>query len=588
MHIRVNDISIKKKLTITFIIFILIPTLLLCIYSYSQIQRYIRSEIISSGNATLDQVKYNIMSKVEIIENVSSNVCYNSGLIAFLKRTFTSTPTSIDEYFNIIVPIVEHAVLYHKFSIADISVYMTNESIPEGFGYFRYESTLKDMDWYKNFMQSNKNSAWIIPEESDLNDKSSSAASLMFMFVRKISPPNDRHLGLVTVKIPQSELFSSLQLPDNPNSFFVLTTEGNILFSVENDTIPSEEVLEKIITMPSGHFIYDNILYLTRTLSSLDIIICKTVPLSNRSYAMNSLTLTFIVLILIVFLMVILFFIILRGVFTEINNQLDLMTLAVQNDFKYRIPVKRKDEIGQIAQHFNTLLEKINVLLKNLVIKETAHKDAQFKALQFQINPHFIYNTIDVFVNKLALSGNYQIADSMASFGRMLRYNIGKKEIFATLQMEIDYIKSYIGIQKLRFEERLKLDISVPKEFLSFRIIKFILQPVVENSILHNMDTDNIVLNVSISANVSDENLIISISDNGKGIEPGKLKELNTQFKTSEYKHLSNRKSTNIGMQNINERLKLFYGNEHYVRMESEYGKGTTTIITIPTNIALG
>ena len=82
-----------------------------------------------------------------------------------------------------------------------------------------------------------------------------------------------------------------------------------------------------------------NILYLTRTLSSLDIIICKTVPLSNRSYAMNSLTLTFIVLILIVFLMVILFFIILRGVFTEINNQLDLMTLAVQNDFKYRIPV---------------------------------------------------------------------------------------------------------------------------------------------------------------------------------------------------------------------------------------------------------
>ena len=89
MHIRVNDISIKKKLTITFIIFILIPTLLLCIYSYSQIQRYIRSEIISSGNATLDQVKYNIMSKVEIIENVSSNVCYNSGLIAFLKRTFT-------------------------------------------------------------------------------------------------------------------------------------------------------------------------------------------------------------------------------------------------------------------------------------------------------------------------------------------------------------------------------------------------------------------------------------------------------------------------------------------------------------------
>lgn len=582
MCLKFKDISIKKKLTYTFFIFILIPTLLLCIYSYSQIQRYMRSEIVNNGNATLDQIKYNIMNKVEIVENVSSNVCYNSGLISFLRRTFTPTPTSIDEYINIIVPIVEHAVLYHKFSIADISVYITNESIPEGFGYFRYESSLKDMDWYKNFMESDMNSAWIIPDKADLYGKQGSDASSMFMFVRKICPPNDIHLGLVAINIPQSELFSSLYLPENTDSFFALTTEGIVLFTTENQKLPPAEVLEKITAMPSGYCIYDNILYLTTTVDSLNIIICKTVPLSSRSYPMNSLTVTFIILILIVFLMIILFFVILNNVFTEINNQLNLMSLAVQNDFKYRIPVKRNDEIGQISQHFNTLLDKINTLLRNLVIKETAHKDAQFKALQYQINPHFIYNTIDVFVNKLALSGNYQIADSIASFGRMLRYNIGKNENFTTLQMELDYIKSYIGIQKLRYEDRLRLNINIPNELLSCRIIKFILQPVVENSILHNMDNNGKFLIININAEVMNGNLVISISDNGKGIEPGKLKELNAQFETSEYKQPSDNKSTNIGMQNINERIKLFYGNEHHIRMESEYGKSTTTIITIP------
>ena len=261
------------------------------------------------------------------------------------------------------------------------------------------------------------------------------------------------------------------------------------------------------------------------------------------------------------------------------------MTLAIHNDFKSRIPVNRKDEIGQIAQNFNILLEKINVLLRNLVIKETAHKDAQFKALQFQINPHFIYNTIDVYVNKLALAGNYEIADSIADFGRMLRYNIGRKEIFTTLRMELDYIKSYIGIQKLRFEERLKLNINVPKELLGFKIIKFILQPVVENSILHNMNENGMKLEINIDVRMSDEKLIISISDNGHGIEPSKLKELNNQFITSRYKQFSDPGNTNIGLQNINERLKLFYGNEYHIRMKSVYGRNTTTILTIPTNI---
>lgn len=572
-------------MTITYVIFILIPTLFLCMYSYGQMQRYIRSEVISSGNITLDQVKYNIMNKVEIIENVSSNVSYNSGLEAFLKTPFRPTPTSVDEYLNIIVPIIRHAVLYHKFSFSDIAVYMTNETIPEGYGYFWHESRVKDTDWYTRFMQSGKNSAWITPTKTRPKDESSVETSPVFMFVRKISSPNEHHLGLLTITIPQSELFSSFNLPDDSNSFFALTENGDILFSLKKTSVPPNEVLEKITSTSSDHYISDNMLYLTRTIEPLNIKICMIVPLLNRAYAMNSLTLTLVILILLVFIMIIIFFFILRRVFTAINSQLELMTLAIHNDFKSRIPVNRKDEIGRIAQNFNILLEKINALLKNLVIKETAHKDAQFKALQFQINPHFIYNTIDVYVNKLALAGNYEVADSIADFGRMLRYNIGRKESFTTLHMELDYVKSYIGIQKLRFEERLKLNINVTKELLSFKIIKFILQPVVENSILHNMNESEMKLEINIDVKMSDEKLIISISDNGHGIEPFKLEELNNQFITSEYKQCSVPGNTNIGLRNINERLKLFYGNEHHIRMKSVYGRSTTTILTIPTNI---
>lgn len=582
MRKDLKSISIKKKMTITFVIFILTPTLLLCSYSYKQVQRYILSEIISSANSTLDQVKYNIMNKVEIIESVSSNICYNSGLEVFLKSVFLPSPSSIDEYLNIIVPIVEHAVLYHKFSFSDISVYMTNETIPEGYGYFQHERRIRDEDWYQNFMQTGKNAAWILPPRTGAKGSASSYTSSMLMFVRKISAPNDLHLGLITISLPQSEMFSSFNLPDDSNSFFAFTESGHVLFSLPNTTLPSEKVLEKIAAISSGHYITDNILYLVRTIDAMNIKICMVVPLSSRTYAMGSLTITLVILILLVLLMIIVFFIILQRVFKAINDQLHLMTLAIQNDFQSRIPVNRKDEIGQIAQNFNILLDKINALIKSLVIKETAHKDAQFKALQYQINPHFIYNTIDVYVNKLALAGNFQMADSIADFGRMLRYNIGRKEIFTTLHVEIDYIKSYIGIQKLRYEERLRLNINIPRELMGFKIIKFILQPIVENSIIHNMNGNGMTLEINIDARVSEEKLVISISDNGRGIEPSKLEELNQQFITSEYKQFSDPGSTNIGLQNINERIKLFYGNEYHLRMESVYGKGTTTILSIP------
>lgn len=255
-----------------------------------------------------------------------------------------------------------------------------------------------------------------------------------------------------------------------------------------------------------------------------------------------------------------------------------VMNKVSSGNFNVRIKMKQKDEIGQLSEDFNLLIEKINILFKENVEKEIAQKDAQLKALQYQINPHFIYNTIDIFRMKMELAGEYDTAKAITDFGKILRYNINSTSKYTTINEEVQQVIKYVNLQKQGYGSNIILKTGIPEELLDKKMIKFILQPLVENSIKHGGGKRrDATLNITIEFQIIGSKIQVTVSDDGKGIPEEKLNKLNRQFEAAAKIEEYDEDHESIGLLNINERIKLFYGKENHIRMESMVGKYTKT-----------
>jgi two-component system sensor histidine kinase YesM len=211
--------------------------------------------------------------------------------------------------------------------------------------------------------------------------------------------------------------------------------------------------------------------------------------------------------------------------------------------------------------------------------------------LQAQINPHFIYNTINLFSAKTELAGLYDVSEAFADFGQILRYNMNNQSAYATIDQEIHHVLRYIRLQKMRFGERLTINWTCEEQILQTPIIRFILQPVVENSIAHGMrNRSRLLITLDVKQN-SRREIIIIISDNGAGISDTKLATLNRFFEqgTNDAPPVfAQGTGSGIGLGNINERLRLFYGDVYTIKMESAEGHFTRTLITVPIREEMG
>lgn len=235
---------------------------------------------------------------------------------------------------------------------------------------------------------------------------------------------------------------------------------------------------------------------------------------------------------------------------------------------------QRTDEIGVLQKDFAMMVQKIDTLIKEDYTKEILIKDAQLKALQAQINPHFLYNTLDS-INWLAkINGQQDIAVMVESLGNLLRSAISGKEPIITLAEEVRILQDYLTIQKMRFGDRLRYQLDIDGEWLGLKAPKLILQPIVENSINYGLENTLAECRITVKAAPDVDCLKITVTDNGPGIP----KEVLEKLAQGEFKP----KGSGLGLQNIDHRLKLIFGEEFGLGISSELGKGTTVLVRIP------
>jgi len=259
----------------------------------------------------------------------------------------------------------------------------------------------------------------------------------------------------------------------------------------------------------------------------------------------------------------------------RIRKLISQMKNVKKGEFNVRLDPGGKDEIGELTHNFNTMINKISILLNEKYEMGKEIKSFELTVLQAQINPHFLYNTLDLVYWKARDINEPSIYEVIQSLSKFYKLSLRNGMSVVTLWSEIEHIKAFVDIQNARFHNAIKLIIDIPKSLQEFKVPKILLQPLIENSIIHGiLEKEEESGVIEIIAFIDNEAVIIEVRDDGVGISNDLIGTL-LEREPSE-------SSNGYGVININRRIKLLYGDEYDIKYESILGFGTTVTIRLP------
>ena len=267
-----------------------------------------------------------------------------------------------------------------------------------------------------------------------------------------------------------------------------------------------------------------------------------------------------------------------RSITLPIQRLRDSMARVQEGDFETAdVEVVSGNEIGSLTTSFNVMTHRIQELMEQNIYEQEEKRKSELKALQSQINPHFLYNTLDSIIWMAEGKKNEEVVLMTASLARLLRQSISNEDELVFVGQEVEYAGSYLTIQKMRYKDKLEYRIEVEPEIQKVRIIKLVLQPIIENAIYHGLKYKESKGLLLVRGYARGEQAVLEIVDNGVGMEPETLAHI---FE----KHKVNYHSNGVGVYNVQKRLKLYYGGDYGITYESRPGEGTKATITIPMN----
>ena len=258
-----------------------------------------------------------------------------------------------------------------------------------------------------------------------------------------------------------------------------------------------------------------------------------------------------------------------RSITLPIQKLRDSMKKVQEGDFSVSdVVVDSKNEIGSLTKSFDVMTHRIHELMEQNVHEQEEKRKSELKALQSQINPHFLYNTLDSIIWMAEGKKNEEVVLMTASLARLLRQSISNEDEVVPIANEVEYARGYLTIQKMRYKDKLEFQIEVDSSILYIPLIKLVLQPIIENAIYHG-------LKYKESKGLLIVKGFMKVIDDGVGMDEETLAHIYD-------KHKVNYHSNGVGVYNVQKRLKLYYGEDYGITYTSELGKGTTATITIP------
>lgn len=439
-----------------------------------------------------------------------------------------------------------------------------------------------DNDWIKRIKKAD--GEWVLLPLHKPNYYLNKDTSV-FSVARLIRDPSSHEpLGIIKIDLKQ-ELINEIVSNSNIEShIFILDKNNEFIYPNKEDKLIESSfltVLENIKVNNYTNIPIDGTEYMmVYHQSSYSGV--KTIMLTTRSSVFSEVNhlrkviiLVVIVGILISFL---LGFLLSKPLVGSIHKLRKAMGKVEKGNFAQRVTIDSNDEIGELGKGFNHMINEIDRLVSEVYKTSLREKEAEIRALQSQMNPHFLYNTLES-INMMAITkGNLEVSDMVSSLGKLLRYTIDNSSKIITLDEELSFIRSYVAIQKVRMGENLQYSEDIEPNLNQTLLPKLVLQPLVENAIVHgNFQQGG---HISIKAYVERQLLKISISDNGRGITELELTKLKRLLENQHT--ISSEKHNGIALSNVHERLQLLYGNQFGIIIDGREQNGFSVTLSLP------
>jgi two-component system sensor histidine kinase YesM len=251
------------------------------------------------------------------------------------------------------------------------------------------------------------------------------------------------------------------------------------------------------------------------------------------------------------------------------------MERVEKGDFDIQIQVHGDYEVERLSRRFNLMVTRIRQLMDQIIREQEAKRKSELEVLQAQINPHFLYNTLNSVIRLVGVGKNEDVITTITSLSKLFRISLSRGKTIITVQEELEHVRNYLIIQTIRFKNKFRFEIEAEEDALPCKTLKLILQPIVENAIYHGIEGMVDEGFIKVSAHVIGDKLLFQVRDNGLGIPADVIPDILAGRVKSEG-------GSGVGLKNVQERIRLFYGEEYGLEMESELEEGTTVRIWIP------
>ncbi|MBQ8175518.1 MAG: sensor histidine kinase [Oscillospiraceae bacterium] len=580
----------RNKLIFMCIIAI-VPTVLAGIFLLWNLADSIKTNVENEIVSTADILKIRLRDSIETISNISENAIDNNDVNTLIHNSFVTA----DEYYNFYMESDSVSDIISNYpQISDISYYIDKPEFVNYHNFYSVTDDIKKTYWYKDVAEYN------IPRWHVIKDKGEED-TFSLCLVSPLHNMKEKFMGVAVIRV-NADIFSSLcdEIPSNRDVIFsagqgiifystleeystgkVVPEDNNkFTYGVSDSAIISENSkLGRLGNTVVSFFDFDN----TGNLFQVYVINPDNIFSDN----INQVVFSYIWYVFLCIVLSILLAYLFSSVFSRrIQLLKDQMHNVAAGNFDLTEEIKGTDEIFDLYQDLKKMVDSMQNLINDAYkakIQSESFKlnqvEAEFKALASQINPHFLYNTLETIRMKAFVNNDKETADLVKKLGKFMRRCLEVKDGMVTLESELEFTKSYLELQSARFGDRVAYSIYCEVD-RQYKILPLIIQPIVENAFVHGVEGAKANGKINIKVFYKGENVLIEVSDNGCGIEPDKLRLLLAKLEEND---TSSGKS--IGLTNVNKRIKMYHGEQYGMSVETVPGQGTTIRLTIPREV---
>lgn len=563
-----KNLNFQGKLVVGYLFLVLIPMLCVTWYTYFNLRSILLEQSYDNINEEIEKMNQNFSMLLEPCLTTLDILYVDESLCGYLSQDYSRD--SYEEMFYYIDRKITGIYLVNP-SISRIRFYSSNSTLPSDNYYFFNENVMADQERSHTRQAQGK----VV-----LNGVNSPEGEMHLCLERLLNVyPQGKTESILSLEIEYNLLNEFVKTQNKTDTIFLTDSSGMILAASRPERVgknivqwmPDWKPADKIQTEFTDEGA-DKIGISTESSFETYIVMIsdKEATLKNMKTVSGQMMFLIFLSAAVVMILILLYS---KWLSDRVSKVMYAARKLGDGEFDYVLEDMGKDEIGQIGDAFNVLNVKIQRLIRENYEKKIKLQSEELNLMQEQINPHFLYNALSVISAMALRERGMQTVKSVKYLADFYRISLNKGKQILSIQEEMELLKNYMKIQKLRFGSSIQVEYDIKKELLTLKTIKLLLQPLVENSIHHGRKSDEEVLMIRVRVQLDGEHVCFSVEDNGVGIEQDKLEKLRSQLEKFE---------EGYGLKNVHNRVRLTYGEEYGVKIESVFGKGTRVLVYIP------